>query len=104
MLTRLPYRETGRTRHEYRLTAIGADLLPVLHALADWGPRYTSPAEPADPMRVIHQACGEALAPGGSRCSRIPGRDEIAWLRPWRSQHPVNLASPVTDAGPPHDL
>ena len=34
LLTRLPYRGTGRTRHEYRLTTAGADMLPVLHALA----------------------------------------------------------------------
>ncbi|HYZ54993.1 MAG TPA: helix-turn-helix domain-containing protein [Streptosporangiaceae bacterium] len=102
LLTRHPYRETGRTRHEYRLTTAGADLLPVLHALADWGLRYTRPAEPADPMRVIHQACGEALAPGGTcpRCGRTPSRDEIAWLRPWRSPHPVTLASAITDAAP----
>lgn len=36
LVTRKPYRETP-TRYEYRLTRKGADLLPVLQALAVWG-------------------------------------------------------------------
>jgi len=36
VLERTPYREPGsRTRHEYRLTAAGRDLRPVLLALIE---------------------------------------------------------------------
>src|ERR1041384_1668630 len=38
---REPYREPGaRVRHEYRLTAKGFDLYPVLIAVKEWGDRY----------------------------------------------------------------
>ncbi|HEY4463010.1 MAG TPA: helix-turn-helix domain-containing protein [Streptosporangiaceae bacterium] len=100
LLTRLPYRTTGRTRHEYRLTTAGADMLPVLHALAGWGEQHTRPGNAAEPMQIIHQACGQSLAPGGycPRCGRSPARGEIAWVRPWRGPEPSPLAEPV--AGP----
>jgi DNA-binding HxlR family transcriptional regulator len=40
LLERTPYREPGeRTRYEYRLTATGADFLPVLLALRQWTER-----------------------------------------------------------------
>jgi DNA-binding HxlR family transcriptional regulator len=98
LLTRVPYRDEGRTRHEYRLTNAGADLLPVLHALAHWGQQHTSPAEPAEPMQVIHLACGHATSPGDrcDHCERPLPRSEEAWLRPWQSHDPFRLAEPVT--------
>ena len=38
LLERHPYRPAGsRGRYEYRLSAAGRDLLPVLAALGDWG-------------------------------------------------------------------
>src|SRR3954469_8412416 len=41
LLRREPYREPGaRLRHEYRLTAKGFDLYPVLIAVKEWGDRY----------------------------------------------------------------
>jgi DNA-binding HxlR family transcriptional regulator len=48
LVTRRPYQENP-VRHDYRLTRKGADLLPVLQALADWGvahipDRWTPPA------------------------------------------------------------
>jgi DNA-binding HxlR family transcriptional regulator len=97
LLTRLPYRTVGRTRHEYRLTTAGADMLPVLHALAGWGQQHTHPGEPAEPMRIIHQTCGRSLAPGGycPHCGRLAARSEIAWVRPWRGPEPSPLAQPV---------
>ncbi|WP_229739908.1 winged helix-turn-helix transcriptional regulator [Nocardia rhizosphaerihabitans] len=46
VLERVEYREPGsRTRHEYRLTAAGRELQPVLTALMQWGDKYlTGPA------------------------------------------------------------
>jgi DNA-binding HxlR family transcriptional regulator len=97
VLVRVPYRDRRRTRHEYRLTAAGAGVLDVLHALAAWGNEHTEPIPPAEPLRVIHQACGNELAPGGrcAACERAVERDEIAWIRPWRSADPLPLAAPA---------
>lgn len=61
ILRRAPYRDGGRTRHEYRLTDKGLDLYPVLIALRDWGDRYMAPDGP--PVRYRHAGCtGEARA------------------------------------------
>jgi DNA-binding HxlR family transcriptional regulator len=58
LLRREPYREPGaRVRHEYRLTAKGLDLYPVLAAVKAWGDRYL--ADPAGPpLEFAHRACG----------------------------------------------
>jgi DNA-binding HxlR family transcriptional regulator len=97
VLTRLPYRDGNRTRHEYRLTPAGADLLPVLRALADWGDRHTRPAEPAPPMRMVHAGCGGDVGIAGTcaGCGMAVSRRDEAWVRPWRSPDPVPLAAPV---------
>jgi DNA-binding HxlR family transcriptional regulator len=97
LLVRMPYRDRRRTRHEYRLTTAGADVLGVLHALAGWGQEHTEPSRPAEPMRVIHRTCGSDLAPGDycATCERGVERAEIAWVRPWRSADPLPLADPA---------
>jgi DNA-binding HxlR family transcriptional regulator len=97
VLARVPYRDQRRTRHEYRLTTAGADVLGVLHALAGWGQDHTETSRPVEPMRIIHHACGSDLAPGGhcAACERAVERDEIAWVRPWRSPDPLPLAGPA---------
>jgi DNA-binding HxlR family transcriptional regulator len=61
MLRRVPYQEQGqRSRHEYRLTAKGLDLYPVLVALMEWGDRYvTGPA--GSQVCLIHRDCGEPV-------------------------------------------
>ena len=58
LLRREPYREPGaRQRHEYRLTAKGFDLYPVLIAVKEWGDRYL--AEPqGPPLEFAHRDCG----------------------------------------------
>jgi len=57
ILERHPYRDAGqRERHEYRLTAKGLELLPVLVALMQWGDRWASdPTGPA--VEVRHRDC-----------------------------------------------
>lgn len=56
LLTKEPYREPGqRTRHEYLLTASGADLVPTLVALATWGAEHL-PHQPSP--SYAHAGCG----------------------------------------------
>lgn len=97
LLTRSPYRDGRRTRHEYRLTAAGAEALPILHALALWGERHTEPPRPALPMRVIHRRCGQAVTPGQAcdHCGETVRREDEEWVRPWVSPEPIPLAEPL---------
>src|SRR5262249_51913306 len=64
LLTKVPYRGERRTQHEYRLTRAGADIVPVLHAIAAWGQEHTKPAHRAKPMRVVHAVCGNDIPVG----------------------------------------
>jgi DNA-binding HxlR family transcriptional regulator len=58
VLERTPYRVPGqRPRHEYRLTAKGLDLYPLLVALAEWGDRYLADPE-GPPVEFAHRDCG----------------------------------------------
>jgi DNA-binding HxlR family transcriptional regulator len=43
-------------RHEYRLTEKGAELIPALLALMQWGDRWTWP-EGHGPVTVVHERC-----------------------------------------------
>ena len=58
ILDRQGYQEPGqRARHEYRLTAKGKELYPILVALLDWGDRHV--ADPAGPALLLnHRDCG----------------------------------------------
>jgi DNA-binding HxlR family transcriptional regulator len=61
LLERRPYREPGqRTRYEYRLTAKGTDLAPVVLGLFEWGAKYVSPGG-RPPVDLRHQDCGAAI-------------------------------------------
>ena len=96
LLVRVPYTGSGRTRHEYRLTPSGADLLPVLHTLAAWGQTHTEPAEPAGRIEFVHASCqtpiaGERFCPS---CEVDVPREEEAWVRPWRSARLTPVAAP----------
>ena len=62
LLVREPYREPGqRTRHAYRLTEKGADLLPVLVGLLRWGDRWARPDRVGGPVELTHAGCGEPV-------------------------------------------
>lgn len=57
LLEREPYREPGqRTRQAYRLTEKGADLLPVLVALMQWGDRWEQ--DSGARVEIRHRDCG----------------------------------------------
>ncbi len=58
LLERAAYREADqRERWEYRLTAAGRDLFPVIVALLEWGDRHLAPAE-GGPVALVHLDCG----------------------------------------------
>lgn len=61
ILDKVPYRVEGqRPRHEYRLTAKGMDLHPVLVAISAWGNKHLADSEgPA--IEFVHRDCGEHL-------------------------------------------
>jgi DNA-binding HxlR family transcriptional regulator len=62
------YQEPGqRRRREYRLTAKGWDLFPVLVALMQFGLKHLCD-DGADPWRVQHKACGHHVV-AEVRCS-----------------------------------
>jgi DNA-binding HxlR family transcriptional regulator len=58
LVEREPYREPGqRTRMQYRLTRKGAELLPALVALMQWGDDWLGPAG----VELRHHDCGEPV-------------------------------------------
>ncbi|MDD7941815.1 helix-turn-helix domain-containing protein [Actinomycetospora lutea] len=59
VLDRVRYQDAP-ARHEYRLTAKGADLYPVLVALMRWGDAYETDVPP---VRLVHRTCGHEAAP-----------------------------------------
>lgn len=61
ILRREPYREPGaRSRMEYRLTAKGLDLYPVLLSLQEWGDRHLAGPE-GPPIEFTHRGCGATV-------------------------------------------
>jgi DNA-binding HxlR family transcriptional regulator len=92
LLVRRPYGTRARPRWEYHLTEAGADALPVLHALAQWGNRHT-PA-PLGPMRVVHRACGceTGSADRCDACGEALTAENVAWEKPSDPGHLVELA------------
>ena len=56
VLQRVPYQQRP-LRHEYRLTAKGLDLYPVILSLVHWGDRYYDDGS-GPPMLHRHLACG----------------------------------------------
>ena len=58
VLEKVPYQERP-LRHEYRLTAKGRDLWPVLTAMRQWGDRWAAPG--GAPLELVHSACGEVM-------------------------------------------
>jgi DNA-binding HxlR family transcriptional regulator len=75
VLERIPY-QSRPLRHEYRLTAKGADLSTALIALMGWGDRWY--ASSGAPTILVHEDCGTPIehAVRCPRCSQSvnPGR------------------------------
>jgi DNA-binding HxlR family transcriptional regulator len=61
ILERRPYQERPQ-RHEYKLTAKGLDLYPILISLMSWGDRHGE-HEGGAPVVLRHACCGELATP-----------------------------------------
>jgi len=75
VMEKVPYSEHP-PRYEYRLTAKGRDLWPILDAMRQWGDKHAAPDGP--PLKLVHKACGHTTEPvlTCSRCGqRISSRD-----------------------------
>ncbi len=85
VLQRVQY-QTNPDRFEYRLTAKGKDLMPVLMSLMAWGDKWAAPDGP--PIILTHRDCGHETTPttvcshcgeplewGHTRAAAGPGRD-----------------------------
>jgi DNA-binding HxlR family transcriptional regulator len=60
LLERETYREPGqRARQQYRLTPKGAELLPAVVALMQWGDRWLD--DDGGPVELRHSECGERV-------------------------------------------
>jgi DNA-binding HxlR family transcriptional regulator len=85
LLRREPYQEPGaRTRRLYRLTEMGAELLPALVALMQWGDTWLQPDGRA-PIELRHEGCGGRVA-AELRCEHghHVGAGELSAARPSR--------------------
>ncbi len=61
LLERVPYQEPGkRSRSGYKLTEKGAELLPVLVAMTQWGNRWTS-YDGSSRTELAHTGCGSPV-------------------------------------------
>jgi len=61
VLERRPYLAKP-VRYEYRLTAKGRDLYPVIAGLVRWGDRWMAGAD-GPPVTLTHRTCGHATTP-----------------------------------------
>ncbi len=69
VVEKVPYQDRP-VRHEYRLTAKGADLSPALIALMRWGDEWYANGQP--PVVLVHETCGTPLV----QHTRCPACDE----------------------------
>ncbi len=77
ILERRLYRQRPE-RHEYRLTEKGAELIPALLALMQWGDRWTWSGA-RGPVRVVHEHCGHEVRVEVrcAHCEREVDADEL---------------------------
>src|SRR5260370_982754 len=87
VLEKVPYSDHP-PRYEYRLTAKGQDLSPVVTTMRQWGDKYAAPDGP--PIQLVHERCGTAFH-AEMTCSncgeRVPpsvGRARVDTCSSWR--------------------
>ncbi len=98
LLRRVPYLDDRRTRHEYVLTDAGADTLPVITALAQWGERHRPHPDPGVRMDIVHRSCDhESLtADLCSHCGEPLTAETTSWRKTWRTPSEVELIGAQT--------
>jgi DNA-binding HxlR family transcriptional regulator len=97
ILEMTPYRMPAqRTRAEYRMTAKGWDLYPVLVALMQWGDQYLADPD-GPPIRILHAGCG-ATVRAVVECSaeRTPVTARDARVIPGPAAQPASAPRPAT--------
>jgi DNA-binding HxlR family transcriptional regulator len=79
-------------RYDYRLTAKGRDLWPIITAMRQWGDQHAAPDGP--PLKVVHKKCGK-LSQAIMTCSacgeRLTGRDVRAVPGPGDLDHLIQM-------------
>jgi DNA-binding HxlR family transcriptional regulator len=102
-VTKVPYQERP-TRYEYRLTAKGLDLWPVIAELIRWGDRH-APTQNGPTVILRHRACGGELGSGQlcKTCGAVVERHAVVVeVGPGASaDHPIHrhLANSAARAG-----
>jgi DNA-binding HxlR family transcriptional regulator len=79
-------------RYDYRLTAKGRDLWPVLTAMRQWGDKYAAPDGP--PLELLHKACGK-MSQAEMTCSACGERLSAHDLRPVPGPGDLDQLAPV---------
>jgi DNA-binding HxlR family transcriptional regulator len=79
-------------RYDYRLTAKGRDLWPVLTAMRQWGDKYAAPDGP--PLELLHKPCGK-LSQAVMTCSACGERLSAHDLRPVPGPGDLDQLAPV---------
>ena len=84
VVSRQTYSSANRTRHEYVLTAMGRELIPLIVAVTQWGDRWLDDGA-GPPINFAHACgadlhaqiicaqCGEPVAAGDVAASAGPG-------------------------------
>lgn len=85
LLVRREYRASRRTHAEYLPTEAGADLLPVLHALAGWAEAHTELPHGGGHMAIIHTVCGAEThsADRCTGCGQALRSQDVRWDKQW---------------------
>ena len=94
LLQRVGYRDKNRARQEYVLTPAGADTLPVLTALAQWGERHCPHPDPGVRMEIVHRTCDQQSTTSElcSNCGEPLTTDTTIWRKTWRTPADLELS------------
>lgn len=93
LLRRVPYRAGNRTQDEYRVTAKGLDLMPVLNALAQWGDRHTAGRRTDGHVQIFHLEHRTETADVCSECGQKLTPGEVSWHREWMTERPTPIVT-----------
>ncbi|MEV4312238.1 helix-turn-helix domain-containing protein [Actinocrispum sp. NPDC049592] len=83
LLTKAPYKGRQRTHDQYLITEAGADLLPVLNALAHWGENHTDPPRRHTAMWIDHNGHTSTSATECSTCGEELTSANRTYKRQW---------------------